>query len=346
MNVFNIFLIFLMCVIVSALVIGGLYIAGDCTIVELMGGEITSECLDPVETTKCSNFDATQCPEGKELKPDKNCNPEKGCDVETCCGPPGSDDQPIEELDEVDEDWRYEDPSSHLNYVSCAHAIQHSRPDDAFYLGDCPWPLKTLTNQTGGDVLEHNSKRWILDSVAELGMTPGASNAHKEAILGKCCPAREIKLCRGPRIGAPGGYGAHDGSIQQGCRKVHASWPSDAGTQLQVAAQQTNSEVTAQAYIRYNDTHRPSTSSTRTATTAGGQEIPQTLSATEQNSLFYQCQRGPDLGGEDDWGGNAQRGRRLDNTWPGIYDSNSGSRWSDMNAGYCSIQHPSSTTFP
>ena len=73
MNVFNIFLIFLMCVIGLSLVFGGLYLGGNCATIKLLGGEISPDCLDPVETTKCSSFTDT-CPNGTENKPNIDCS--------------------------------------------------------------------------------------------------------------------------------------------------------------------------------------------------------------------------------------------------------------------------------
>ena len=177
MNMFNIFLGLLTIVIIGSIIMGGLYLGGNCATIKLLGGEISSDCLDPVETTKCSSFTGT-CPNGTENKPNIDC-PDTGCDLETCCGPAG---------DDVDrstgggtgggsENFHRE---GNIEYFSCEHALRTSRPDDNDYPGDCPWPLEALAEQTGGDALEHNSKRWITVQAATPGMTSSDDQLKKQ----------------------------------------------------------------------------------------------------------------------------------------------------------------------
>lgn len=66
MNMFNIFLGLLTIVIIGSIIMGGLYLGGNCHTIELFGGEISPDCLDPVETTKCSSFTDT-CLAGTEI---------------------------------------------------------------------------------------------------------------------------------------------------------------------------------------------------------------------------------------------------------------------------------------
>ena len=202
MNMFNIFLGLLTIVIIGSIIMGGLYLGGNCATIELLGGEISPDCLDPVETTKCSSFTDT-CPAGTENKPNIDC-PETGCDLETCCGPPGDDD--VDRPTGGGATGVNEHTDGGIEYFSCSHAIERSRPDDTIYKGDCPWPLKSLTSQTGGNVLEHNGQRWISKLSATVGMTPGASEHDKEIILEKCCPEKvdTYPMCRGKLVGSFG----------------------------------------------------------------------------------------------------------------------------------------------
>ena len=230
------------------------------------------------------------------------------------------------------EDSNFTHTSGGINYFSCEHAIQTSRPDDHDYPSNCPWPLETLSSQTGGDALVHNSKRWIPVQIATAGMT-SADAAGKSKILATCCPQREIPTCLGPKIGAGGGYG----STIENCANMPTAWVEAAGETGRVKkGKSSDPAASGIVYHREDLPHVPSSSSTRTVTTEDGQSIPRGLTQSEQNSIMTQCKRGPDKVGEDDWSGDAQRGHHFMDTWVGAP-----SAWDSSYGGFCTTSYVS-----
>lgn len=251
MDVFNIFLIFLMGCIGIGIVIGGLYMGGVCSVVTLFGESDDPECAEDGgaaddSTTSCSTF--TGCPTGKVLNPVAT-----GTTVDECCiqpapntcgskftgscgtGKANNSALPCPATGDCDATYccqdvttssgvgdtdgttrRFETIAPHQDFMRCSAALAASQETGDPYSGDCPWPQKVLSEQRAASSAE--DKGWIQSSLAAPGFGVSGTQAGKNDILRICCPDRidTYPMCRGTPIGAYGVPGINsEGGVER-----------------------------------------------------------------------------------------------------------------------------------